>query len=436
MGKDQLPRVLIVDVNAWREDAASDTLMEIFRCWNSEKLALVYTSSEMPDTSVCGSFFQIGESQVLESVFKPWKRVGRVVNDNASNKDRFVEKERGLRKLAHRQRSSWMRFAREIAWAFGHWKTKALDSFIRDFNPEILFFPVFPYAYMGRIQQHIMRIARCPIVCFLSDDNYSYEGCRGVSDYVLRFLNRRFVRLFATCCSEMFVIVDKGKEEIDRRFGTNSVILTKSIDFTDRAYSEKKAGEPLRFVYTGSLLIGRGETMGYVADFINDINREFGEIKVELYVYSQTHPSDTVISHFESGSAHFCGSVSHGRIESVLDDADVVIFAEALEGKESNIARLSFSTKITDYLSSGKCILAIGKEDIAPIEYFRRYNSAIIATSTGEIKQRIREIVENPSITSEYGRFAFECAKKNHEKIMMEGRFINTMLRAENKAIL
>ena len=111
---------------------------------------------------------------------------------------------------------------------------------------------------------------------------------------------------------------------------------------------------------------------------------------------------------------------------------DVVVFAEALEGKNSNIARLSFSTKITDYLANGKCILAVGKEDIAPIDYFHRNDSAIIAHNKQEIYQQVSKIVTSPAIISEYSKKAYDCAVKNHEKQKVYGRFIEKMCIVKN----
>ena len=104
MGQRVLPRVLVVDVNAWREDATSNTLMEIFRCWDPEKLALVYTSSELPNTTACRSFFQIGENQVLKSVFKPWQKVGIPVMNTPTYNDADAQAERLLRARAHKTR--------------------------------------------------------------------------------------------------------------------------------------------------------------------------------------------------------------------------------------------------------------------------------------------------------------------------------------------
>ena len=111
------------------------------------------------------------------------------------------------------------------------------------------------------------------------------------------------------------------------------------------------------------------------------------------------------------------------------------MFAESLVGKEANVAKLSFSTKITDYLSNGKCIFAVGKEYIAPIDYFVRNDSAIVSTNVEDIKQNIKRIIDNPAIVTEYSKKAYDCAVRNHEKNMVDQRFINSMLAvvAQNK---
>ena len=427
MGNRNLPKVLIVDVNAWREDAAAHTLLDIFRCWDSDKLGLVYTSSELPYNSVCHKYFQISESQIIRSVIKPWMKVGREVdNTPKSDDDALAERERS--KKIHKRQPKWIRLVREAIWKLGRWKTPALRRFVEDFNPDIVFVPIFPYAYMGRIQKYVNKIANKPIVCYLADDNYSYDSCRNVYDYLQRFWTRQYVWSLASKSKQMFVIVDKEKEDTDSRFGTDSVILTKSIDFTGRSYQHRKPNKPLKFVYTGSMVIGRDKTLAVVADAINKANEN--GVKAEMYIYSQTEPSDEIRSHIDCGAAHFCGSVPHQEVKRIQEEADVVVFAESLIGKDANAAKLSFSTKITDYISNGKCVLAIGKEYIAPIDYFHRNDAAIIAHTNEEIFEKVKMIVENPALVDEYGEKAFSCAVRNHEKGMMTKRFISTMLKA------
>lgn len=428
MDKSCLPKVLVVDVNAWREDSGSNTLMDIFRCWDPTRLALVYTSSQLPNTSVCRKYFQISENQVLKSVFHPTMNVGSVVENSLSNDSDDVRSERNRSVQAQKRRSKWMRLAREFVWKLGHWKTPGLRQFVSDFDPDIIFVPIFPYAYTGRIQEYIISLTKKPIVCYLSDDNYSYDACNGILDYLHRFWIRQYVGQLSRGCNQMFVIVDKEKEDTDRRFGTDSVILTKSVDFKERPYVEKILNNPIRFVYTGSLAIGRDKTLACLADAINEAN--LNQVNAELFIYSQTTPSDDIMSRINHKYSHFCGSVPYQQIQRILQDSDVVIFAEALEGKEANIAKLSFSTKITDYISNGKCVLAIGKRDIAPIDYFLKYDSGLVATTSDEILKQVESIIDNPDIIRVYGMKAYQCAVNHHDKDMMNQRFIETMYKA------
>ena len=435
MSSTRLPRVLVIDVNAWRKDAPSNTLMEIFRAWDPQRLALIYTSSELPDSEVCAHYFQISESQVLKSLLRPFVQTGREVVNTGNNDNGDIRLERSLRKRAHASHPKWMRLAREWVWKFGRWKTRELDAFIDAFQPDVLFIPIFPYAYMGRIQQYVLKRVRRPFAAYLSDDNYSFRACSGVTGYLLRLWNRKYVKSLAVSSNEMFVIVEKGKEETDRLFGTDSVILTKGIDFSKLSFRERTVSLPLKFVYTGSLLIGRGETLELLAQALDELNAEYGRLAGELYIYSQTSPPASILSRLERGASHFCGAVPHRQIADVVAGADVVVFAESLKGKKADIARLSFSTKITDYLSGGKCILAIGKDDIAPMDYFRRNQAALIAVSPAEVKSRIRELMDNPSLVNEFGRKAFMCAGRNHDQKMMAERFVQTMVRASGSGV-
>ena len=133
--------------------------------------------------------------------------------------------------------------------------------------------------------------------------------------------------------------------------------------------------------------------------------------------------------------SHLCGTVSHQEIEAILMSADVVIFVESLFGKSARIAKLSFSTKITDYLSSGKCILAIGSEEIAPIAYFNKYQSALVATRPDDVYERVKEIIDKPELIETYGKRAFDCARSNHERNMMSHRLVSTIIRAADKRV-
>lgn len=423
-----LPRTLVIGINAWREDGTSHTLKNIFACWDPEKVALIYSKSTLPYTEVCSRFFQISETQVLKGLLKPWQKIGKEVYTTECVDESLTREESARYTFAHKRPSMLLTICREIVWLMGHWRSKALRSFVKDFSPDLLFIPIYPTVYMSWIQRYVIKLIGKPFVCYLADDNYSYDSCKGFWSYIHRFWLRKNVRWLATHCKQMYVIVEKEKEETDKLFGTDSVILTKSIDFSQKPYHPQPLNTPIKFVYTGSLIIGRDKTMALISDAINEINRD--GLRAELNIYSKDEPVSEIMSRINNGASHFMGFIQRSEVDRIQSEADVVVFVEALEGKSANIARLSFSTKITDYLSNGKCIFAVGRDYIAPIDYFVRNDAAIVATEAGQIKDKIKYLVENQNIITEYSRKAYDCAVRNHDKNMIDAKFISSMKRA------
>ena len=430
MKQEFLPRVLVVGINPWRKDGTAHTLMQIFSCWDASRLALLYTKSGLPYTNTASRFFQISENLLLKNLLKPWRQIGQEVQSTEVVDKGLTREEEQRYAKAHKHHSMVLTLCREFVWLLGHWRGKALKNFLKDFTPDILFIPIYPTVYMGWIQRYVIKKTQKPFVCYLADDNYSYDSCSSLLSYVHRFWLRKNVKWLSTHCNQMYVIVEKEKEDTDKRFGTDSIILTKSIDFSTRPFIEHPLNHPIRFVYTGSLIIGRDKTLALIADAINAINND--EVKAELDIYSKDEPVADIMARLNRGASHHRGFIPRSEVDRVQREADVVVFAEALEGKAANIAKLSFSTKITDYLANGKCIFAVGCDYIAPIDYFGRNDSAIIATSIDQILEKIRFIIENPFIIAEYGHKAYDCAVLNHEKLMIDNRFICSMLEVFN----
>ena len=134
-----------------------------------------------------------------------------------------------------------------------------------------------------------------------------------------------------------------------------------------------------------------------------------------------------------SNGCHFKGSVPKSEVKQIQKEADIVVFVESLDKKHRMDARLSFSTKLTDYFSSGKCIFAIGDKSIAPIQYLQENNAAIIATEYSQIEEKLIDVLSCRKKIIQYGRNAFECGKRNHEEQKVKKTFIETITRAAEK---
>lgn len=431
---EQLPKVLSISLSTWRQDSGIHTQTDLFKLYDPECVAQIYTKSDLPNTPVCKSFFRISENEVIKSVYKRNKVGKRVYNSVEFDEEtkKAAEAEKALYTKAHKKKSWLMTLVREFVWKLGRWKTEELDKFIEEENPDVYFVPIYPNAYMGKIQLHILKKHPRPYVCYLADDNYSFKPCgKNVFALIHRCMLRKVVKKLATNCTEMFTITQIEAEDTDKLFGTRSIVLTKGINYEGLEYQEKEISKPIRMVYTGNLFIGRANSLVEISKALANINKD--EEKIVLDIYSPTVMDDETMKYLNSNGCHFKGSVPKSEVDGIQKSADVVVFVESLEKKHRFDARLSFSTKLTDYFKNGKCIFAIGDKTIAPIVYLRENDCAIIANEYSEIEGQLRYLIENQETINEYGKKAFECGKNNHNEENIKVTFRETFIKAANK---
>lgn len=431
MHNETLPKVLSISLSTWRSDSGIHTQTELFKFWDPDKVAQIYLKSDLPNTPVCNTFFQISENAIIHSVLSR-KPVGRRVANGGEANAKAVAAEQQLYAKAHRKKSWLMTVMREIVWILGKWKTEELDAFVREFDADVYFVPIYPVVYTARIQQYILRKFPKPYVCYLADDNYSYMACgRNPWAYLHRFMLRRVVRQLATNCDEMFTITKTEALETDQFFGTRSVVLTKGVDYSKLSYEPIRPHQPIKMVYTGNLLIGRASSLVLISKALKNINQK--GIVAELDIYSPTVLDDATMQWLNSNGCHYRGSVPKEKVAEIQKEADIGVFVESLEKEHRYAARLSFSTKLTDYFASGKCIFAIGDKAIAPIDYLRENNAAVIAMQESDVETQLRTLLEHADMINVYGKRAFDCGMAHHEQSIVKATFIDTISRAAKR---
>jgi hypothetical protein len=107
--------------------------------------------------------------------------------------------------------------------------------------------------------------------------------------------------------------------------------------------------------------------------------------------------------------------VPQSEVLKLQQEADVLLYAESLSDKNLS-ARLSFSTKMTDYMSSGVCIWAVGNPDLAAIDYIDKEHVGLVSTEGDSIRSALLQMIHNPSILTELASSAQDCGKRNHNQ--------------------
>lgn len=431
MSEQRLPKVLAISLSTWRKDSGIHTQTDLFKFWEPEQVAQIYLKSDLPNTPVCTRFFQIAENAIIKSVINR-KPVGKEVQNGAEldeKQQKAAAAEKKLYAKAHKEKSWFFTCVRELVWACANWKTKALDEFVKDVDADVYFVPIYPVAYTGWLQWYIIKKYPKPYVCYLADDNYSYQPCgKNPWAWIHRWLLRRIVRKLATNCTEMFTITRTEGVETDRDFGTHSVVLTKGIDYSKLTFDNRRPHTPIKMVYTGNLLIGRAASLVEISKALAKINKDGLKVILDIYTPTMLDHETTKMLNINGCTKH--APVPKEQVAQIQKDADIVVFVESLEKDHRYDARLSFSTKLTDYFASGKCIFAIGDKIIAPIQYLEEYDCAVVSTDYSKVERQLRKLIDNPEQITEYGRKSFETGRMNHEENKVKKIFVDTLCKA------
>lgn len=427
------PKILIVSRLCWDDNSVSNTLTNLFEDYDNNSIARICIETQFPNTKCCKLFYHISEISLVKKLWRWNLKTGRVLHTDGTAKERnetvdqLAKEEQSVMNFVRRHRSMFFNVLRDLLWGLNGWKSKELDDFVKDFDPDVVWLDGSPLILMNRENNYILSVANKPAVTFLMDDVYSYESCTSLAGRIYRFFLRKQVAKTVSQCSHVFVSSLKMKKEYDEAFGIGSTFITKSFDTSLLRTNVETIHKPLRMVYLGNLLIGRLDSLIAIAECLKEINKE--KQRVVLSVFSNTLISDKQRQRLLiDDGVSLLPPVPYSDVPGIVAGSDVQVFTESMDSKNMSVARLSFSTKIVDYLKSGKCILAVGSDTVAPIEYFSTEDAALVATNTIEIRECIEKLLDD-SIVREYAEKAVACCKRNHEKVVMHER-IYSILRA------
>ena len=187
-------------------------------------------------------------------------------------------------------------------------------------------------------------------------------------------------------------------------------------------------------IYAGNLHVGRWKTLQKLAEAIKEINKD--NIKIQLDIYTGKSVSDEKLNRIKiDNSIKVHDFIPYSQLIEIQKKSDILLHVESFNLKERLITFLSFSTKIVDFFEMGKCILAIGWEQSAPIKYLLEKDAALVITDTNKIQSVLTAILDTPDIIVDYKMKARKCGQSYHERDKVLSAFKSDLINSINKAI-
>lgn len=431
-------KILVISRSPWRKDNSfGNSYSNIFNGVDDVKIANIYLADGIPeyDPQVV-SYYQVSEHDMLKSIYKRnMAPVGREVSaenyaqhtiestDDLAN-DKSYD---GLISMAKRKRWAVLYMMRELVWRLGHINTEGILAFVENFSPDIIFLPFYYAKYVDRLCLLVKQHYNIPIVLEASSDIYSLKQISfDPFFWINRFSIRRMIRKVVNESEMMFVISEKMKKDYSKFLGLRCELLYKMPDIGRRQFEYNTIHNPIRFLFTGNIEAGRWKSLTILAESLKNIG--IGR----LDIYTQNPITKEIRNKLDIpnvSSIH--PPISQQQVINLQNNADVLIHAESFKLANKLDVRYAISTKIMDYLSVGRCILAIGPKDVASIEYLSDSGAALIANNADDVQDIIEIIKEKPEVILKYAQKGYDFINNTLDVIQLKKEF-----RAQLQAII
>ncbi len=435
-GQNEKLRVLILSCSALdKSNSAGSTFSNFFHGMENVELASLYLGYGEPNNDLDMRYFQVTEKSLLKNLlnksFPSGRRVivgsGAAVGMNKNEKKSF-----DFMRTARLQIFFWMR---ELIWRIGRVHSKELQSFVSEFAPDVALVSMNDTCYLDRESVKISRKMGVPVCAFIGDDIYSLRRIKlSPLFWIDRLIKRASHRRLIKRCRRLFVMTDTAKAEFDRVFGVDCALITKSLDFSgEPAYKNEDRDNKLRFVYTGNLYANRWRSLAELGSALSRLNEEYrdkGGPAAELLIYSMTPMTSGMKKALSTPAVKLMGGVPASDIPEIQKGADILVHAESTLRRNMLVVRLSFSTKLVDYMHAARCILAIGSSEQASIAHLVRHDAALTVTEKDDMYVQVKRLYDDPELLREYAAKAWHCGAEQHQKELMQGRLFSELTKA------
>lgn len=414
-----MKKVLLLTRNALKSNtSAGSTTHNIFSFYNNDDCASLYCRDELPDINMCSRFYYISEKELIHGFFDN-KEVGLSFKYEDKELLNIPEaEERKKYDSMKKHRLYVFLWLRDLVWGLTSrkWNNTRLRAFLDDFSPEIIFMPIYDSLYMHRLLYKIKNYTNAKLLLYSGDDVYSYNFNRkSPAYYINQFILRRYIRKTITESSAVVCLSEIETLYLKSLFGDKVYQIYKSYNIPPEISYESKNGPVINVIYAGNLGYGRWKTLqmvGEAMDFVNENGTKYA-----LKVYSATKLNDMQEKSIRKyKSISLLGEISYEKVKERQKESDLLLNIESFDKKEISSVRMSFSTKIVDYLFLGKCILSVGPIEVNSIGYLVNADVTLYADSVKQLIDVLLAIHDNKDIMRQYAHKAYTFGTKYHNE--------------------
>lgn len=406
-------RILIISHNCFSKVYNNGkTLESFFSEFRKENLAqLFFVQDDTIDFDYCDDYFKITDADVLRKVITGCSKCGSVIDQkketNTTIDNSFLNVHRSTIK-----KSKYLTIFRDLLWETRAWKTKELKDWCCEINPDVIFYTGGNLKFSHTIALYISKILDKPMVTYFTDDYLIYPKNRNIFDYIQQYRMKQFYRKTIERSSALYAIGDLMVEEYSKYFGKKFISIMNSVPV--QPYLPYKNTGKINISYFGGLHLSRWQMIVRLAKLLD--NRK----NININVYTVSKPDEKIMLEFDQSGITYKGKVVGSDLHNAILESDILLHVESDDTYYKSLTRLSVSTKIPEYLISGRLVLGYGPVDVASMRLlFDNGIGEVISSSSAdsEVQSKLEQIVNDYEYRRCMGMKGYQFAVNKFDKV-------------------
>ncbi len=410
-----MKRLLIISNNVLSTtNNNGKTILSFIEGAEGLEVAQLYFSGELP--RVRGyRYFQISDKDIIRGLVSPSKR-GREKQATAAAADADDFSIRG-----RVGRNDLTLMIRDMLWN-NKWESPVLKQWLEAFSPDAILFVAGDALFAYPICNAIRDKFQARLTVYVTDDYIMPRTGEPFLHRMRRERIRKYLESTVTRADCFYTISGLMHDEYLREMKAESFI---AVNFPDDLFiPDRREPEQTVLTYTGSVYYGRAKILGEIAKILKRRNEQDPGTRAILRIYCNRTPDDEQMREMIiDGGSEYGGSLHREELKQTLNESTLLVFAESFEQEQIEKTKYSLSTKVPEYLSVGRPILAIGPEGIGSIEYLKDVSFCI--NDIRELEERILHVLASGQDFEEKGKAAREKYLKNHNKKEQQRAFLH-----------
>lgn len=249
------------------------------------------------------------------------------------------------------------------------------------------------------------------------DDDYVNQW----SEPHKRWVARQMFPSIARKASRLFVVSDAMREEYSRRYGKLGHVLNMpTLDRVGESPSEVPMNGETSILFAGTIYQLNASIVGLLVEAAARVDGR--SVRVHLYTWQTRAQLDAL---GVGGEYMLHASRTPEEIQTIQRGSGIVFLGLGFDARHGALVQTSFPSKLTDYLVSGRPILAIAPPS-SPLALFLRKHQCghlVETPDVGTLAAGIRRLLEDHAYRVSLVRNAFEIARKDFDWPVVVGEF-------------